>query len=389
MSGRSIVLAAGGTGGHLFPALALAQELKSRGHEIDLMTDMRGGKFDGEFPAREIFHIPSATIKKRNPASLFETTWMLSKGCIKARGILRKISPDVVLGFGGYPTVPPLLAASWLGLSTAVHEQNAVMGRANRLLSKRVNAIATSFEVTQLVGNPPPGKVHFTGNPVRQDVRNLRDRPYRRLEDCERIILLIFGGSQGARFFSDVVPEALTELSTDFKGRLQVVQQCRREDLTRVDAAYSNAGIEAKINHFFSNLPELMADSHLIISRSGASTAAELCVIGRPALMVPLPHALDNDQLLNATQIAEHGGGWFYEQSELTKHKLREILTDLFSSPEKLARAARQAWSLGKPDAVNRLAKLIEALASEKRNANSANSLGGRGESAGEEKTAE
>ena len=380
MSGQSIVLAAGGTGGHLFPAMALSHELQSRGHQIDLMTDMRGGRFDENFPAREIFQIPSATIKSRNPVSLMNTGWQLFSGTIKARRILKEIKPDAIVGFGGYPTIPPLMAASWMGLSSLIHEQNAVMGRANRLLAKRVQAIASSFDVTKLVDPSLAEKVYFTGNPVRQDVRNLRERPYPRLEQSERIVLLVFGGSQGARFFSDIVPQSVADLSTDLKNRLQIIQQCRPEDLSRVKEAYSIAGVEAKIDNFFNNLPELMANAHLIISRSGASTAAELCVIGRPSLMVPLPHALDNDQLMNATRIAENGGGWCFEESNLTSVRLREVLSELMGSPEKLVNAAERARSLGKPDAVLQLANLVESIAADRKNLELVNEYEGVGE---------
>jgi len=358
----SVLLAAGGTGGHLFPAQALAEELGRRAIAVDLVTDMRGDRYGTGFPARQIYTVPAATLAGRSPLAMAWTGWMLSRGLVTAYRLLGKIRPRVVVGFGGYPTFPPLRAAILRRIPSAVHEQNAVLGRANRMLAGGVTAIATSFETTRLLGPELQAKARLTGNPVRSAVTDCARRPYQQPEPGGPIRLVVFGGSQGARFFSEAVPPALALLPEELRRRLHVVQQARPEDAQAVVAAYRDSDIPAEVAPFFRNLPERMAEAHLVIGRSGASTVAELTVIGRPSILVPLPHALDNDQLQNATRLAESGAAWCIEQKDLSPDRLAQATAALIEEPEKLAAAAAAARKLGRPDAVARLADLVEEL---------------------------
>ena len=359
---RSVMLAAGGTGGHLFPAFALAQELGRRTIPVDLVTDMRGDRYGTDFPARAVYRVPSATIAGRSPIAAAWSAWMLMRGVAAAFRLLGQVRPAAVVGFGGYPAFPPLLAATLRRIPTAVHEQNAVLGRANRMLAKRVSAIATSFELTRFLEGPALARARLTGNPVRDQVIQWASQGYLAPTREGPFSLLVFGGSQGARFFSDAIPPALTLLPEAIRANLFVVQQCREEDLARVESAYRAAGVRAHLATFFANLPEEMAKAHLVIGRAGASTVAELTVMGRPAILVPLPHSIDNDQLQNATRLAESGAAWCIEQKELTPDRLAAAITRLLSSPQVLESAAASAKGQGRPDAVVRLADLVEEL---------------------------
>ncbi len=360
------MLAAGGTGGHLFPAFALAEELARRGRAVDLVTDMRGDRYGTGFPARAVHPIHAATLKGKTPLAVAETGITLARGVREAFALIGRIRPAVVVGFGGYPSFPPLLAARLRGVPTLLHEQNAVLGRANRMLAKRVTALATSFERTKLVEGPIAAKARFTGNPVRDVVAAAAGKSYAPPAHDGQLNLLVFGGSQGARYFSETVPPALAALPETVRRRLVVIQQCREEDLEGVRTAYAASGIEANLAPFFKNLPDIMAEAHLVVGRAGASTVAELTVIGRPAILVPLPHALDNDQLQNATRLAESGGGWCIQQKDLSPERLAAEIARLASSPDDLTAAAAASKRQGRPDAVQRLADLVEELAGDR-----------------------
>lgn len=353
------VLMAGGTGGHLFPAMALAQELRRRGHDIHLMTDHRVAAYGDQFPARETHIIPSATPSVRNPIKFAGAAFSILGGVATARGKLRKIRPQVVVGFGGYPIFPPFLAARMLGIPGILHEQNAVMGRANRALASRATRIALSFSKTQHA-EQFAAKATLTGNPVRDRVRAVADTPYPALDDSSPIHLVVFGGSQGARAFSELVPPAIAQLPEAIRHRLRLVQQCRPEDLERVTEAYRQAHVNVELQPFFTDLPERMAAAHLVIGRSGASTIAELTVLGRPAILIPLPGALDADQKNNALAVDQAGGGWIVEQATISPPSLANRLASLFGDPATLRAAAAAAKSLGQPNAVERLAHLVE-----------------------------
>jgi UDP-N-acetylglucosamine--N-acetylmuramyl-(pentapeptide) pyrophosphoryl-undecaprenol N-acetylglucosamine transferase len=352
-------LMAGGTGGHLFPAMALAQELRRRGHDIHLMTDHRVAAYGDQFPASETHIIPSATPSVRNPIKFAGASFSILGGVATARGKLRKIRPQAVVGFGGYPIFPPFLAARMLGIPGILHEQNAVMGRANRALASRATKIALSFAKTHHA-EPFAAKSVLTGNPVRDRVRAVADTPYPALDDSSPIRLVVFGGSQGARAFSEFIPPAIAQLPESIRHRLRLVQQCRPEDLERVTEAYRQAHVNVELQPFFTDLPERMANAHLVIGRSGASTIAELTVLGRPAILIPLPGALDADQKNNALVVEQAGGGWIVEQATISPPSLANRLASLFGDPATLRAAAAAAKSLGQPNAVERLADLVE-----------------------------
>ncbi|MFM7085132.1 MAG: undecaprenyldiphospho-muramoylpentapeptide beta-N-acetylglucosaminyltransferase [Hyphomicrobium sp.] len=359
---KLVMLAAGGTGGHLFPAFALAEELSRRGFIVDLVTDMRGDKYGENFPARTTYKIPSATFKSLSPIALIKTTYTLLRGFLVSIRLIRKSRPAALIGFGGYPSFMPLLAARIFCVPTAIHEQNAVLGRANRILASYVDFIATSFEKTKLVDPALVSKVHFTGNPTRDVVKKASHISYATYKQGQVFNLLVFGGSQGAKYFSDIVPEALKLLPENLKNNLKIIQQARPEDMGRLRDIYKKIKIVAEVDSFFNDLPEKIASSHLVIARSGASTVAELCVIGRPSILVPLPHSLDNDQLNNALRLAESGGAWCMEQKSLSSEKLSSEIEKLMQNGEILFKAAHRAKDNGKPDAVILLSNMVEEM---------------------------
>ncbi len=363
MSRGSIVLTAGGTGGHLFPAQALCEELIRRNYEIDLITDTRGNAFGADFPARKVYKIAAATFKGRSPIEATKTLGLLGNGFQASYRILGEAQPKALIGFGGYPTLAPVLAAVGRGIPSAIHEQNSVMGQANRFLAPIVKAIACSFENTKYLDGRLLQKVRVTGTPLRKAVLDLQGVPYRPPGSQAQLNLLVFGGSQGARFFSEIVPQALQLMPQQIKDRLFVMQQCRAEDIDRVFDTYEAAGVAAELATFFEDLPYRMSNSHLIIARSGATTVAELCALGRPGILVPLPHAKDNDQLENATRMEHAGAGYCYPQGSLTAEGLAGAVRRLFEDPVALVRAATAAHSLANYRAVENLANLLEELA--------------------------
>ncbi len=358
-----VVVAAGGTGGHLFPAEALSVALAKRGAVIDLATDERATRYGTTFPARTTHVIPSATFRRRDPISLTRTVSMLGIGTIKAWRLLGRLRPAAVVGFGGYPSIPTVLAASLRGIPTLIHEQNGVMGRANRFLSSRVSAIATSFPGVLDKIPALAVKATATGNPVRPAVVAAAVKPYATPDASGPLNLIVFGGSQGASVMADIVPAAMAKLDARLRGRLRIVQQAREEDSERVRTAYVQAQIAAEVARFFPDLPARIAGSHVVISRSGASTVAELAAIGRPSILVPLPHALDQDQRANAGVLERAGGAIRIEQAEFTPDRLAAEVNALAANPGKLAAMAVAAKSAGALDAADRLADLVLKVA--------------------------
>jgi len=358
-----IILAAGGTGGHLFPAQALAEVLVKRGYTVHLMTDERVRDYGKNFPATEVHIIPSASPSLSKPWLLPARGLKLWSGYRKAKAIMKRLRPVAVAGFGGYPSFPPLFAARSLGIPTLVHEQNAVLGRANKVLAKRVDAIATSFETVRGLPIEADGKTIFTGNPVRAIALAQNAAPYRDVLSTGPFSLVVFGGSQGAKFFSDFMPQVFAAMAEPTRQRIQLVQQCRAEDIARVQAQYDQLGIKAELGAFFSDMPKRLADAQLVICRSGASSIAELGVIGRPAALVPLPHAIDNDQLRNAQSFAAAGAGWLFQQNELQPDDFAVRLTQLMSDGATLMKSANMALNHGAPKAAENLADLTEKLA--------------------------
>lgn len=357
-----ILLAAGGTGGHLFPAEALAHELKAMGYSVHLVTDSRAERYAGKFPADEVHVVPSATIGSKNPVSVVKSLWTLWSGMRAARKLIARLKPKAVVGFGGYPTVPPLLAATGMGVPSIIHEQNAVMGRANKALASRVKAIAGGFlpEGTGAFA----AKTVTTGNPVRPAVLAAANTPYASAVGDAPFHLVVFGGSQGAQYFSKAVPQAICRLDDEVRQQFKVTQQARPEDRDGVIATYEKLGVPAEVSPFFTDMAERIAGAQLVICRSGASTVSELAVIGRPAILVPYPYALDHDQAANAAALAAKGGARVIAQAELTADRLAGILNDAIGKPQSLAEMAANARETGKPDAASLLASLVEAIAS-------------------------
>lgn len=358
-----VLLAAGGTGGHLFPAEALAAVLAARGFAVDLATDERAARYAGHFPARELHVLPADTVRGRSPVALARTGLALASGLVRGLALVRRLKPKAVVGFGGYPTVPPLLAAALLGVPTVVHEANGVMGRANRLLAGRVAAIATGFPGILQAHPALAAKAVWTGNPLRPAALAAAAVPYDRPVAGGPLKLLVFGGSQGARVMSDVLPQAIARLAPEIRARLVLTQQAREEDLGRVAAAYDALGLKAELAPFFDDLPARMAKAHLVIARSGAGTVAELAAIGRPSFLVPLPHALDQDQAANARALADIGGALTLRQVEFDADRLAAELTRLAGAPETLTQMADRARSAGVLDAAERLGDLVQHLA--------------------------
>ncbi|MFC5755956.1 MULTISPECIES: undecaprenyldiphospho-muramoylpentapeptide beta-N-acetylglucosaminyltransferase [unclassified Rhizobium] len=364
MSKGIVLLAAGGTGGHVFPAEALAFKLRERGYSVHLVTDSRAERYAGKFPADEIHVVPSATIGSKNPVAVARSLWKLWTGMRAAKRLIGRLKPVIVVGFGGYPTVPPLLAATRLGVPSMLHEQNAVMGRANKALAPRVKAIAGGFLPEN--GGAFSGKTIATGNPVRPAILAAAEQPYVPSHPGEPFNLVVFGGSQGAQYFSKAMPTAISLLDDALRARLRVTQQVRPEDMEMVRGCVAQLQMGADIAPFFNDMAERLAGAHLVICRSGASTVSEISVIGRPAVFVPYPHALDHDQAANAAALAATGGARVIAQAELSPERLASILTHAMNEPEKLAGMAAAAKLAGKPDAANLLADMVEAIAAGK-----------------------
>lgn len=362
MAKGTILLAAGGTGGHLFPAEALAHELIARGWAVHLATDSRAERFAFSFPGSVIHPISAATIGSRNPIALIGAFWTIWRGVRQASAVIARHKPKAVVGFGGYPTLPPLYAATRRSVPSLIHEQNAVMGRANKALAGRVKAIAGGF--LGAGAGDIGAKIVETGNPVRPAVIEAAKTAFATPAVGEPFRLLVFGGSQGAQFFSDAIPPAIAALTEEQRSRVKVTQQARTDDEEKVRAAYEAMGVEAEVSPFFNDMAERMAAAHLVISRSGASTVSEIAVIGRPALLVPYPHALDHDQAANAAKLAAAGGAEVHAQSTLSTERLAELIGGLMNDPERLASMAVAAKSAGKPDATQLLADLTESIAS-------------------------
>ncbi len=358
---RPVVIAAGGTGGHFFPAEALASALVARGQRIVLMTDARSGALNSPvFAGRERFVLSGAGIAGRGATRAARATMGLAVGIAQARRALARLDARAVVAFGGYPSVPPVLAARTLARrpSVVLHEQNAVLGRANRFLARHADTLALSVAETARV--PSGLRVVVTGNPVRPGIAAIGSYTPPAHDGVFR--LLVLGGSLGARVLSDMVPASVGALPPALRARLSVVQQCRGEDLARVRAAYAQAGIPAELATFFPDVAERLAIAHLVVARAGASTVAELAVSGRPAILVPLPGAIDDHQRANARALVSAGAARMIQQGELTPPALSAMLADVLADPDQLAEAADAAHSLARADAAERLADLVDTL---------------------------
>ena len=358
-AGHLVLLAAGGTGGHLFPAEALAGELLGRGRRVGLVTDRRGGGFGGRLAEVAVHRISAGAMTGTGLLGRAQGALRLALGLFQARALIARLAPSAVVGFGGYPSVPTVLAAARARLPILLHEQNAVLGRANRLLARRATLIAGAFPGLAIPGGTP---LVATGNPVRPTIAALAGRPYRAPAPEDTLHLLVLGGSQGARVFSRIVPAAIALLPAVLRTRLVIAQQCRPEDLESVRAAYAGLGIAARLASFFDDVPALLAEAHLVIARAGASTVAELAAIGRPALLVPYPYAADDHQTANAASSAAAGAAWPLAEQTLTAESLAARLAALAEDPAALAAAAAAAAGSARLDAAERLADLVGDL---------------------------
>lgn len=356
----SIIIAAGGTGGHMVPAHALSEELLRRGHRVTLVTDERGLRFPGLFERVEKHVLPSATASGANPFRWIGALATVWQGRNAGKRILKDAGAEAVVGFGGYPSLPGLLAGIALRLPAVLHEQNAVLGRVNRRLQRRVSAIALTYPETAGVDDALSRKVHVVGNPVREAILAARDVPFHAPAPDMLMNLLVTGGSQGARILSKLVPEAVATLDIDRRARLRITQQCREEDLSAVVEKYRSAGVDAECLPYMADLPQRLAAAHLVIARSGASTMAELTAMGRPAILIPFAAATDDHQTANAAGFVRAGAGAMLSEAEATPAKLRGMITGFLDSPETLERAAAAARGMGHPDAAAKLADLVE-----------------------------
>jgi UDP-N-acetylglucosamine--N-acetylmuramyl-(pentapeptide) pyrophosphoryl-undecaprenol N-acetylglucosamine transferase len=358
---RSYVLAAGGTGGHMVPAAALAVELAGRGHHVALVSDDRGVRFPGLFEDVETHVLPAGRLGG-GPLGYLRAAGKIMAGRSMALRIYKELRPAAVIGFGGYPALPALLAAFRAGVPTLIHEQNAVLGRVNRFVAGRVNAIATSYDEVERLKSGWKAKTHLIGNPVREAVLALRNRPYPMLDEDGIFRVLVTGGSQGATVLSQVVPDGLALLPIHFRRRLQVTHQARIEDIDTVRAKYQAHGIPADVSTYITDMPEALAWAHVVIARAGASTIAELTAAGRPAILVPLPGATDDHQTANAREITNAGGARTIPQRAFTAPELAKQIQKLGLDTQGLENAAARARSVGRPHAARDLADLVESI---------------------------
>jgi len=359
---KLVVIAAGGTGGHMFPASAFAAEMKSRGWRVGLLTDERGRRYTDGFEADWIENVKAATFASKRPDKVLASAMKILAGINEAKGKLKAEGADLVAGFGGYPAFPALMAAGGLKTPIIIHEQNAVLGRVNRFFAKQAKIVACGFDrLDRLPATAEPRK-RVVGNPVRRTILDVRDMPYPKVGREAELQLLIIGGSQGARLFGEVLPPAICALPETLRSRLKVVQQVREEQIEAVTAVYEAAGVKTQLSPFFSHMPDLLAKSHMVISRSGASSVTELAVVGRPSLLIPLAIAMDDHQTGNAETLRDAGAADVVQERELTVERVTEILAERLSDGEALQARAEAAKSVGKFNASSELADLAECV---------------------------
>jgi len=357
----NFVLAAGGTGGHMIPAHALAAELRSRGHGVLLITDERGARFPGLFENVPIHILPAGRLGG-GPIGWLKAAGSVLKGRGQAKRLYREHTPDAVVGFGGYPAFPSLLAASSRRIPTVLHEQNAVLGRVNRLLAGEAEAIGTAYDEIDRLKPKYQDKVALVGNPVREEIARLGEMPFPPFDEVAPLKILVTGGSQGATILSEIVPEGLGMLDPSLRRRLQVVQQCRPDDIERVRKQYSDLGIPAELMTYIEDMADKLADCHLMIGRAGASTIAELTAAGRPAILIPFAAATDDHQTANAREMVRAGGARAISQDSFTPDVLARQIEALAMDPVALNNAASRALSVGRPHAARDLADLVERI---------------------------
>jgi len=358
-----VVLAAGGTGGHIFPAESLAEELSKRSHKAILITDARREQYNFADKNNVDVHVIYAKSTVGGLAGKLKAVAGIFIGTVQSLKLLKQIKPDVVVGFGGYPSLPTMLAAFMLNIKTVIHEQNALAGRVNRHLAKRADKVATSFEKVSRISQNNMKKIVLTGNPVRPYIKAVRELSYPELKEGEHLHILVTGGSQGAAIFSEVIPAALISLPDEVKKRIRIDQQCRKEDMDKVSKIYEDAGINADLATFFTDISTRLANAHLVICRAGASTIAEITVAGRAAILVPYLYATDDHQSFNARALADKGAAFLVPQGLFKASLVAEYIKDFLRNPDALVKTAVNAFELGIVDADKRLADLIEKVA--------------------------
>ncbi|HEX6859874.1 MAG TPA: undecaprenyldiphospho-muramoylpentapeptide beta-N-acetylglucosaminyltransferase [Caulobacteraceae bacterium] len=363
MAHRLAVVAAGGTGGHLFPAQALAETLNARGWKVVLATDERGAVYADKFPAIRRISLSAATARAGDPVGMIKAGVAVAQGVLQARGVFKDVRPAVVVGFGGYPSLPALLAAVAGKIPTVIHEQNAVLGRVNRFIAPRVSEVACAFPTLEMASAAVRARAHVVGNPVRPEIRALHERPFEPPRPGGPVRVLITGGSQGARLLSETTPEAIRKLPEDLRVRLEVQQQTRPESMDHARRAYADALVKAEVAPFFRDMAGRLSQTHLVVGRAGASTVCEIAVAGRPSLLIPLKIAADDHQTYNARLLSDVGAAAVATEDEITVDSLAGALNALLKSPEQLARMAAAARSVATPDAAERLADLVERTA--------------------------
>jgi UDP-N-acetylglucosamine--N-acetylmuramyl-(pentapeptide) pyrophosphoryl-undecaprenol N-acetylglucosamine transferase len=361
MPDMNFVLAAGGTGGHMVPAHALAQELSGRGHGVLVITDARGAKIPGLFDEISVHVLPAGRLGK-SPVALAKAAVSVLRGRAEAKRIYRDHRPDAVVGFGGYPAFPALIAARSRRIPTVLHEQNAVLGRVNRLLARKASAIATAYSKIERLKPRYRDRIVLVGNPVRDAVVKIGEMPFPPFDETAPLKILVTGGSQGARILGQVVPGGLGLLEPSLRRRLQVVQQCRSEDIEEIRARYADLGIPAELSTYILDMPEKLADAHLVIGRAGASTVAELTAAGRPAILVPFAAATHDHQTANAREMVQAGGARSIPEKEFTPEALASQIEAIALDPQALANAADRSLSVGRPHATRDLADLVERV---------------------------
>tara|TARA_R110000796_G_scaffold11478_5_gene38456 strand:- start:10476 stop:11681 length:1206 start_codon:yes stop_codon:yes gene_type:complete len=359
LAGQVIAVTSGGTGGHMFPAVALSKALVRRGAKVLFFTDARAARYTDGVDGVQTIILPAGGIAGKGIKGRLMGAARLGLGTLKARSMIKKAKPAAVIGFGGYASIPATMSAKWLGIPFAIHEQNAVLGRANRLVAGAAKRIATSFPTVTLIDPTDQNKVIWTGNPVRAEVAALANSTYDVPTEDGPIKLLITGGSQGARVLSEILPTALVNLPEGIRRRLVVTQQARDEDIHAVRKTYDGSGIDVTLASFIDDIPERLRDCHLVIARSGASTVAELTAAGRPGLLVPLPHAIDDHQRFNAQQVEDAGGAWLMPQDRFSSETVTDRLAKLLRNPAALTRAAKAAKTAGRANAAERLADMV------------------------------
>ncbi len=362
-SKATIFLTAGGTGGHMFPAEALAKDLISRGFNVELITDARGNRYAKNFEDIPV-HVISAATLTRGIIGKLKAILAMALGYFQAAKLLKKKNPSIVVGFGGYPSVPTVYAAQRRNIPTVIHEQNAILGKANAFLAPKADRIALSLPKVEGLAEIDKVRSVTTGNPVRSEFSSLYSKPYPVISDKSKIRIFITGGSQGAGIFSETLPKAIEKLEPSYRSRLEIIQQCREEDIVKTKTAYETMGIKYRLETFFVDVAEQLALCHLVIARSGAGTVAEVTTAGRPAIYVPYPHHPDQQQKINAEAVASSGGAWVMLENNFTPELLKNSLENFLQNPEKLFRAAEAARTCGNPDAARKLGNLVMAIAS-------------------------